>query len=147
MELSVQFMTAVSLIILGLSYLSATKDWIMWLEHLERKANRASLSLGLINLLIGSFILGFHWIWQGWPLLVSLIGAIALLKAGLYLLYPAWLPKKLSKLHKQLANWLKSAGVLFVLLGVLILHSWGQQIGYWENWQLMNSAGGLAYVD
>lgn len=147
MEQSIQCMAGVSLILFGLSYLVATRDWIMWIEHLERHGRRASLTLGSLNLLIGSFILAFHWVWQGWSMLVSAIGVIALIKGTVYLLCPGWLPKKLSILHKKLANWLKVSGILLAVLGVLILHNWGQEIGYWQNWQLMNTAGGLAYVD
>lgn len=147
MELSIQFMAGVSLTLLGLSYLIATKDWIMWIENLERQGRKASLTIGSINLLIGSFILAFHWVWQGWPLLVTLIGAMALLKAATYLLCPGWLPAKLSKIHKQLPGWLKTSGITLSIIGMVIVYSWGQQIGYWENWQFINSAEGIAYAD
>lgn len=147
MEQSIQFMTSISLIIFGLSYLTSANDWIMWIEHLERQGRRASLTLGSVNLLIGSFILAFHWIWQGWPLLVSLIGVIALVKAGTYLLCPGWLPAKLSKIHKQLPGWLKISGLILIIAGIVIGYYWGQQVGYWEDWQFINNAEGIAYVD
>jgi hypothetical protein len=59
-------------------------------KHIEQLVKSTSLTyLGAIMALVAGFaIVTFHNVWQGWAILVTLIGYIALLKGGLLLIFP-----------------------------------------------------------
>jgi len=74
MEQAVAFMAGANFLVLGLSYFFNADDWIAWIAHLQKQERRGSLTIGMINLLIGGFILGFHWKWEGLALVLSVAG-------------------------------------------------------------------------
>lgn len=77
-------MAGVNFLVLGLSYFFNSGDWIAWISHLQKQMRRGSLTIGMINLLIGGFILGFHWKWEGIALVLSVVGVLATIKGTVY---------------------------------------------------------------
>jgi uncharacterized membrane protein HdeD (DUF308 family) len=101
MDQAIEFMVGASLFVLALSLLFRTKVWISWLHQIEHKGRYFSLILGSVNVVLGSVILGFHWIWNGLQLLTTFIGAVLLLKGAIYMLFPQWLHRKLLQFSKN----------------------------------------------
>ncbi len=147
METSIQFILGIFFLIMGTSYMVATNNWVMWLEYIERQGVRGSLNLGMINLLFGAFILSGYWVWQGPAMTISLIAVLMILKGSVYLLYPGWLPAKLSMLHSALPNYIKISGFIVAFLGVALLCNWVNEMGYWKNFQFIGVAEGVAHVN
>ncbi len=121
-EQSVELMIAISLLLVGLSYMFQPEHWIDWLHEIRRGGSRSSLSFGLINAAFGGFVVGFHFVWQGLPLLTTIIGVIAILKAATYLLYPSYLERKITMLMPKIQLWLKLSGLLIILLSAVIFY-------------------------
>ena len=63
-------------------------DWIAWIAHLQKQERRESLTIGMINLLIGGFILGFHWKWEGIALVLTVSVFLPRIKAQLICFFP-----------------------------------------------------------
>ncbi len=116
MEQAVAFMAGASFLVLGLSYLFNSGDWIAWIAYLQKQERRGSLTIGMINLLIGGFILGFHWKWEGLALVLTIVGVLATIKGTVYMLFPSLLPRLLEWLEPHCRGLLVFASL--VLLGI-----------------------------
>lgn len=121
MEQSIQLMAGVCFLVLGLSYMLRPKDWIAWVDNLQSKGRRGSLSLGIFVLVLGSFIVAFHPVWQGIPLVLTLLGILATIKGTMLVLFPGWLPAQLEKGSNNLQLLLKIKALLTMMLGVALL--------------------------
>lgn len=121
MEQSIQLMAGICFLVLGISYMMRPKDWISWLDNLQSKGRRGSLSLGIFALVFGSFIVAFHPVWQGIPLLLTLLGLLAIIKGITLVLFPGWLPAQLEKGALNLELLLKIKALLTMMLGAALL--------------------------
>lgn len=116
-----------------ISYMLHPGLWHMWLSRIEQDGRLSSLRIGGLNLMIGSFIVAFHPIWTGIPVILSVIGAIALAKGIIYLLFPQWLPAKLSYVVQRPGSLLRITGLFLAIFGFLLLDHWmiTQQVEGW----------------
>lgn len=124
MEQAVQLMAGLSFTILGLSYLFRAREWNGWLIEVEQRGKQASLVFGGISLLLGAFIVAFHPVWEGIPLILTIIGILSLIKGTVYLLFPQWLPTKIKYIHQSERPLLRASGVLFIIIGAVLLNHW-----------------------
>lgn len=98
MQQSIGTMAGVSFLALGLFYLFRAQDLVVWLEALQKEGHSASLTTGAISIMIGFFIVGFHWIWEGWPMILTIIGVLVIIKGFIRPLFPGCLPANLALL-------------------------------------------------
>jgi uncharacterized protein YjeT (DUF2065 family) len=129
MEQAVEFMLGITFTILGLSYVVRTSAWISWLEHLKGEHRRGSLPIGIACLLTGTFIVSFHWVWEGLPLLTTAIGVLCIIKGAIYLLFPQWLPIKIKILENNFTPILRVSGILVMIIGLIVLNNWSCNAG------------------
>jgi len=106
--------------ILGLSYLFQPGQWIQFLSELAHKPHRC-LPLALGMLTVGSFSGVFYNDWTTtWPIFISVFSWLLALEGAILLVYPASLTQ-LQKIPDQFLNWyLRSGGVLLIILGALL---------------------------
>lgn len=90
----------------------------------EQFGKPISLSVGSAHLVAGSFIVVFHPVWQGVPVLLTLLGVLALMKAALYLLFPQSLSAMLNRLAKRMKPTLQFTGLALFVIGLLLLDYW-----------------------
>lgn len=126
MEQAVALMAGINFLALGLSYYFNAGDWIAWIAQLQKQERRESLTIGMINVLIGGFILGFHWKWAGIGLLLSLIGVAATIKGTVYMLFPSFLPNVLRYLEPHCRIVLLYASMILIAVGFAALFEWWQ---------------------
>lgn len=124
MEQAVAFMAGVSFLGLGLSYFFNSGDWIAWIAHLQKQVRRGSLTIGMINLLIGGFILGFHWKWEGIALVLSVVGVLATIKGAVYMLFPSFLPRMLEGLEPHCRGLLLFASLVLIAIAFAAFYEW-----------------------
>ena len=136
MDKAILFMGGVSLLVVGASFLFRATLWNNWLEQVETRGQQASLTFGSINLLIGTFIVAFHPVWDGPTFLLTIIGIIALVKGMVYLIFPAWLPLKLRYIHTSEKPLFQIAGVAFILIGLILINEWWilHRIDWYDIW-------------
>ncbi len=124
MDQAIELMVGVSIFLLGLSCLLRTGVWASWLRQIEHKGRYFSLILGSFSVMLGSLILGFHWIWSGLPMLTTLVGAAILLKGVIYVLFPNWLHSKLLRLSKNYKTLLRAWAIVLLFISIPILYTW-----------------------
>ena len=122
MEQSIELMLGIYLLVVGVSCLFNAAYWVKWVEHIKAQDTNAALTYGILILLLGSFIVSFHWVWDGWGIITTLIVIFVLLKGAAYLLTPPLLSKKIALLMRGLKPTLRFAGFISILLGLVILY-------------------------
>ncbi len=128
MEQAVAFMIGTSAVMLGLSLFIHWQDWSGWLRMLRAQGRPAALMMGYLHLIIGTFIVGFHWNWQGWSLLVTLIGVKAIAEGVVYALCPKAMLAMLAWCEPRHYTLLRATGLFTVAVGAIILRSWLQGV-------------------
>lgn len=134
MEQAVAFMAGVNFMVLGLSYFFNAGDWIAWIAHLQKQMRRGSLTIGMINLLIGGFILGFHWKWEGIALVLTIVGVLATIKGTIYMLFPNFLPSALEWLEPHCRGLLLFASLVLIAIAFASFCEWWQLAGQSQVW-------------
>ena len=81
MEQATQVFAAVSLLVIGLSHLLQPKAWVVWFQGLTAQGTTGAFKEGFIILPFGAIIVGFHNVWQGPAIVLTLIGWAQVLKA------------------------------------------------------------------
>lgn len=89
MEIAIQKLAAVSFIIIGLSHIFRPRVWAQFFIDLSRKGETASFYVVLMHLPMGALIVGFHNVWHGHAIVLTLIGWGYLVKSFVYALFPA----------------------------------------------------------
>ncbi|WP_420449274.1 hypothetical protein [Candidatus Palauibacter sp.] len=118
---AVEMFVSINLIALGASFLLRPGDWKALLTHLQSKGTAGSLPLALIGLGVGSFVVAFHNIWDGVPMIVTIYGWAALLKGTFQVLYPGIALKRIDTALRMGAGLWRTAGTLALVFGVLVL--------------------------
>jgi uncharacterized protein YjeT (DUF2065 family) len=106
--------------VVGLSYLLQSRQWIQYFSELTHKPHR-SLPLALAMLTAGT-LSGFAYNdWTAsWPIFISAFSWLLALEGALILVYPASLAR-LKKIPDRFLNlYLRSGGILFIILGALL---------------------------
>lgn len=126
MEQAVAFMVGVSYLALGASLFLCWEDWSAWLKRLRAQGRTAALSIGALHLAVGTFILGFHWKWEGLPLLLTLLGVKAVMEGYLYTLCPNTMLAMLKWCEPRHRMLLRISGLLTIVIAALVLCEWQQ---------------------
>src|SRR5438128_1610642 len=80
MERSVEVLAIILFGVLGLSYILQPKAWAEFFILLRGKGEAGAFVDGFLNLPLGGVIVGFHNIWSGIPLVLTLVGWGLLIK-------------------------------------------------------------------
>lgn len=122
MAYPIELMVAIGFLVMGLSMLFRTSDWQAWILHLQAQGHNTSLVLGSINLLLGSFIVAFHWVWEGVAMIVTIFGILFLCRSVVLLFCPAFLPKMLKKLAPRMDGLIMLSGLVITAVAVVLFY-------------------------
>lgn len=121
MEHAVAFMAGTSFLVIGLSLLFRPGAWMDWLDAVGKEGERAAITIGMIEILLGGLIVGFHWKWEGLPLVLTIIGVLAMLEGAFYLLFPGMLGVILKWMKPYWRRMMPLGGIITIALAGAIL--------------------------
>lgn len=124
MELAIEFAVGFSTLIIGLSYILHPDDWRSWMLEMRVGGRQKSLSMGMVGLGISALIVGFHPIFEGKALIVTIIGILGMIEGMVYLLAPNVFPLMLTMATPTRNVTVRIMGAVIVLLALVILCSW-----------------------
>ena len=123
METSVEKLVAINCLVFGLSHLLQPRAWVQFFIMLREKGEVGSLLNGFVHFPLGAFIVAFHNVWHGIPMIVTIMGWALVLKSTLCFTYPQHGIRMLGTV-KMARSWhFVVAGVFLIVLGGLILYS------------------------
>ena len=123
MEIAIERLVALCCVVIGLSHAVQPRAWarlfILWRE----KGEVGALYSGLLHFQFGALIVAFHNVWEGIPMVVTILGWAWTLKGLLYLAYPKWPMRLLARISLDKSWEFVVAGALLFAVGVLIAYS------------------------
>jgi hypothetical protein len=122
METSVEKLTALYFLVIGLSHIAQPRAWVQFFIMLREKQAVGSLLNGLVHFPLGVFIVAFHNVWSGIPMIVTIIGWGLVIKSTIYFVYPWHGMRMLSTVSVERSWQFVVAGVMSVALAGLILY-------------------------
>src|SRR5262245_3517193 len=119
MESAIQKLAIVNFFVIGLSHIVQPRVWAQFFIDIREKGATGSFIAAFIHFPLGALIVAFHNVWQGPPLILTLIGYGLLLKSLVYFVFPKRGLKSLSRVSLE-KSWEFVLGGIFSL-GISIL--------------------------
>ena len=122
MELGIEIIAIVWLGVIGLSHLAQPKVWVDFFILLRSQGDVGAFIDGFLYLPFAALILGFHNVWSGIPVVLTLLGWGFLIKSLLRFCYPSHGLKMMSRVAHDRLGEFRVAGAVYVALALLL--SW-----------------------
>ena len=104
---------AVYYLAVGLALLIGQLRYLKVLKSFE-DSQGLSLTVGFTLIILGGLLVWVHNIWEGWALVITLVGWATILKGVVFILIPSWFVSFSRKLiRSQHKNWV-SVGVIVI---------------------------------
>lgn len=123
MEVSIEKLTAICLLVTGLSHIIQPRVWARFFIMLREKEEVGSILTGLLHFPLGVLIVSFHNVWHGFPLVVTIMGWGLVIKSLIYLTYPKHGMRMLARVSVDTAWEFVVAGVAAVIVSGAIFFS------------------------
>ena len=122
MERSVEVLAIVFFGVIGLSHLLQPKAWVKFFILLRGKGEAGVFVDGFLTLQMAGIIIGFHNVWSGLPMVLTIVGWAYILKALLCFLVPQTQVRTLGRVSPERAPEFIVPGILFVAMAGLLLY-------------------------
>jgi len=109
--------------VIGLSHIVQPGAWVGLFMSWRDKGKPGVFYMALLHLPVGAFIVAFHNVWTGLPVLVTLLGWGWTLKGSLYLCYPQHGLRMMRVVSVERSWHFVIAGLILVACAVLISYS------------------------
>ena len=123
MERLIELLAAINFLVIGLSHIVQPRAWAEFFLMLRSKGEAGAFVSGFLSLATGSLIVGFHDVWSGIPLLLTLIGWGQVVKSLLIFVIPGYGLRSLSIVSLENARLFVIPGVVLAGVGGLLLYS------------------------
>lgn len=120
MERSVEVLAVILFGVTGLSHLLQPKAWVEFFILLRGKGEAGVFVDGFLNLQMAGIIIGFHNVWSGIPVVLTVVGWCLLFKSLLRFCLPKYGLMMMARVSVERAWEFQVAGAgLLVLAGVI----------------------------
>lgn len=121
MEEAVQIFAAINFLAIGLSHTVQHRAWKEFFVFLHARGNVGNILNAFLALGMGTLILGFHRVWNGVPLLLTIYGIAATAKGALFLAMPGMGLRSMQNATEKDSRLFMIPGVLLMALGAALL--------------------------
>ena len=120
MTTATEFFVAVFSLVIGLSHVLQPRAWVEFFTALREKGRAGAFVNGFLSLGCGAFIVAFHNVWHGLPVVLTLVGWAQVLKGLLIFVAPQIAMRGLARVSPERAWEFVVAGVLSLALSGLL---------------------------
>lgn len=113
---SMAIFASINFTIMGLSHILQPEAWRSFFQQLHSIGKAGAFANGFITLVMGSLIVSFHNIWNGVPIILTLLGWCYILKSVVIFLYPEWNLRSMKSVDTASPAKVRLAGI--ALLGI-----------------------------
>jgi len=123
METAVERLVALNFFVFGLSHIFQPRVWVEFFIMLREKKEVGSFLNGFVHFPLGAFIVAFHNVWHGIPMIVTIMGWGLVIKSTIYFVYPRHGVRMLGTVSLDKLWHFVVAGIFSVALSGLIFYS------------------------
>lgn len=123
MEEAIQKLAVISFLLIGVSHIVQPRVWADFFIEIREKKEVGAFINAFIHFPLGALIVAFHNVWQGVPVILTLLGYGWLIKGFVYFVFPKIGLKTLERVSHEKSWEFVAGGVLLVGLALLILYS------------------------
>jgi hypothetical protein len=123
METAVEKLVALNFFVFGLSHIFAPRAWVEFFIMLRERKEVGSILNGFVHFPLGAFVVAFHNVWHGIPMIVTIMGWGLVIKSTLYFVYPRHGIRMLGTVSLDRTWHFVVAGVFSVALSAVIFYS------------------------
>ena len=121
MEAAVTKLAILCFFSIGVSHIAQPRAWAQYFIDMHGKGNVGSLQLAMLHFPLGALIVGFHNIWHGLPIVLTLIGWGLVIKSFIYFVFPKHGLKMLARVSLEKSWEFVVAGLFSVGLSLFLL--------------------------
>ena len=121
MQRAVQIWAAVQFIVIGLSHIFQRRAWAEFFIHLRSLGNTGVFLNGFLSLIFGSIIVGFHNVWSGLPVVLTVIGWAQIVKAFVAFVFPKLGARGINRVSVERDWEFAVGGFIFLALAALMI--------------------------
>lgn len=123
MEVAIQKYAIISFFVIGLSHIIQPRVWAQFFIDINRKREVGSFISAFIHFPLGALVVAFHNVWEGIPVILTLMGYGWVLKGLIYFVAPSHGVRVMSRVSLERSWEFVVAGVVLVVIGGLLLFS------------------------
>jgi len=123
LERGLEIFTVIHLGLMGLSHVVRHRAWAEFFIALREKGYAGVFIHSFLSLGFGAMIVGFHRVWWGLPMLLSILGVLYLVKALHGFLLPAVALRSLNRVSLEHSRVFIGAGAMFLAVAALMTFS------------------------
>jgi len=115
---SIAIFASINFTIIGLSHIVQSAAWRDFFQHLHSLGKPGAFANGFITLVMGSLIVSFHNVWNGVPVVLTLVGWFYIVKSIIIFLYPAWNLRSMESVATAAPVKARLAGVVLLVIAL-----------------------------
>ncbi len=123
MERAIEIFAAVNFFVIGFSHIFQHRAWAELFVRLHEQGRPGAFANGLLHMLMGTLIVSFHNVWEGAPMLLTLLGWAFVLKAAVVLLCPDWGLKSMARVRLDNSRLFMVPGAVMVVVSLALGYS------------------------
>lgn len=123
MEVAVTRLAIICFFVIGVSHIVQPRVWAQFFIDMRGKGELGSFLNALLHFPLGVLIVSFHNVWQGLPIVLTLIGWGLVLKSFIYFVFPKHGAKMLARVSLERSWEFVVAGVLSLGISGLLMFS------------------------
>src|SRR5687768_79163 len=123
MEIAVTKLAIVCFFVIGVSHIVQPRVWAQFFIDMRSKGDVGSFLNALLHFPLGVVIVAFHNVWEGLPIVLTLIGWSLVLKSFIYFVFPRLGTKMLAQVSIERSAGFVVAGVFSLGISCLLLYS------------------------
>jgi hypothetical protein len=120
MERAIEIYAGIQFLVIGLSHLLQPRAWVDFFVLFRGQGLPGVFANAFLSLIFGSIIVGFHNVWTGLPMVLTLIGWAQIVKALVGFVLPQVSMRGLQRVSMERAWEFQAGGVIFLVLAALM---------------------------
>jgi hypothetical protein len=121
-EKAIELFAAIHFFVIGLSHIFQPRAWADFFIRLRERGHAGVFVNGFLSLGFGSIIVAFHNVWEGLPMVLTIMGWAQVLKGLLCFTVPQLNMRGLQRVRVERAWEFAVAGTIFLPLGGLMVY-------------------------